>query len=91
MRRVIKIPEFKEIYVRELKRLVDPANGLMDYDSAVARILEWQGRIQDYVSNDTGEDMSIKDEDASWSGYDYHLIDKNKNFFIEKANAINNI
>lgn len=91
MRRVIKIPEFKEIYVRELKRLVDPANGLMDYDSAVARILEWQGRIQDYVSNDTGEDMSIRDEDASWSGYDYHVIDKNKNFFIEKANAINNI
>lgn len=91
MRRVIKIPEFKAIYIEELKKLVDPANGLMDYDTASKRVLEWQGRIKDYVSNDTGEDMSIVDTDASWSGYDYHLIDKNKNFFIEKANAINNI
>ena len=46
------------------QKLVDPANGLMDYNSSSTRIREWQNRIKDYISNDTGEDMEIKDETA---------------------------
>lgn len=88
MRRVIGIPEFKKQYVEELKRLIDPANGLMDYASVTSRIREMQKSIEQYVSNDTGEDMSIKDEPASWSNCKYKLLSSDNNYFIEKAKAI---
>lgn len=91
MERLIRIPEFKQIYVDELKRLVAPGNGLMDYDSATNRIKDWQKRISDFVPNDTGEDMSIKDEAASWSNCHYRLLGTSNNYFIEKAKTINSL
>ena len=90
MERMMKFEEFRNIYRDELKRLVDPANGLMDTGSARQRILDWQSRIQDYISNDTGEDMEIRDEPASWGSWgDYNLMSTSNNYFTVKAETIN--
>ena len=91
MQRVIKTPQYKNMFIEELKKLVDPANGLMDYNSSSTRIREWQNRIKDYISNDTGEDIEIKDETAPWSNYKYSLLNNSNNYFIEKAKTINNL
>ncbi len=90
--RMMEYEEFRKIYRDELKRLVDPANGLMDTESSVARIKAWQAKIQQYISNDTGEDMKIEDKPASWGSWgDYNLMDYNNNYFTVKAHTINNM
>ena len=91
MQRVIKTPQYKQMFIDELKKIVVPENGLMDYNNSSARIREWQNRIKDYIANDTGEDMEIKDEAAQWSNYKYSLLNSSNNYFIEKAKAINNL
>lgn len=91
MSRMMAIPEFREIYVSELKRLVASENGLMDFDSATGRIREWQGRIREYVPNDTGQDMETRDEPASWSNVKYRLLGTSANYFSEKIRTINNL
>ena len=90
--RLMKVEEFRNIYRDELKRLVDPANRLMDQASATQRILDWQSKIRDYVINDTGEDMEIADRPASWGNIgDYRLTSSYNNYFTEKAKTINKL
>ena len=90
--RLMEFEEFRNIYRDELKRLVDPANGLMDATSSMARIADWQSRIQAYISNDTGEDMQIEDRPASWGNIgDYNLMTLDNNYFTVKAQTINNL
>ena len=92
MERMMEYEEFRNIYRDELKRLVDPTYGLMDTESARKRILDWQSKIKDYIANDTGEDMEIKDKPASWGGIgDYRLMSTNNNYFSEKAKTINRL
>ena len=92
MERMMEYEEFRNIYRDELKRLVDPAYGLMDTESARQRILDWQSKIQNYITNDTGEDMEIKDRPASWGRVgDYRLMSTSNNYFTEKANTINKL
>ena len=92
MERMMEYEEFRNIYRDELKRLVDPAYGLMDTESARQRILNWQARIKDYITNDTGEDMEIKDRPASWGRVgDYRLMSADNNYFTEKAKTINSL
>jgi hypothetical protein len=53
------------------------------------RIISWQSRIAPYVSNDTGEDMEIKDRPAGWSSHgEYRLLKSDNNFFKIKASSI---
>ena len=89
--RLMRFEEFRNIYRDELKRLVDPANALMDPTTAVNRILGWQKTISPYISNDTGEDMEIKDEPASWGQVgNYRLMTLgSNNYFTVKAQTIN--
>ena len=90
--RLMEFEEFRNIYRDELKRLVDPANVLMDATSSMARIADWQSRIQAYISNDTGEDMQIEDRPASWGNIgDYNLMTLDNNYFTVKAQTINNL
>lgn len=90
MNRMMEYEEFRKIYRDELKRLVDPANGLMDTESSVARIKAWQAKIQQYIENDTDEDMRIEDKPAGWGNWgDYNLMDYNNNYFTVKAETIN--
>ena len=92
MERMMEFDEFKNIYRDELKRLVRSGEGLMDQPTATQRILDWQAKIQNYISNDTGEDMEIRDEPASWGHVgDYNLMSTSNNYFTEKASTINNL
>ena len=92
MEKMMQYSEFKNIYRDELKRLVDPTKGLMDAESSIARILAWQSKIQNYLKNDTGEDMKIEDEPAGWGNWgNYNLMDWNNNYFVKKAQTINNL
>lgn len=93
MKRMMKFEEFRNIYRDELKRLVDPVYGLMDPATATARVIEWQNKVRQYVANDTGEDMEIKDKAADWGNWgDYKLTTRGeKNYFDAKAATINSM
>ena len=93
MERLMRFDEFRKIYRDALQELVDPENGLMDTDASIARIKAWQERISPYVSNDTGEDMSIYDKAADWGNlHDYKLMTKgNNNYFEVKTKTINSM
>ena len=71
----------------------DPENDLFYVDASIARIKAWQNKIAPYVSNDTGEDMSIYDSACGWGNlHDYKLMTKGtKNFFQTKAQTVNNM
>ena len=75
-----------------LKELVSPSNDLLHIDASQARIRAWHAMIAPYVANDTGQDMEIKDEPASWGNHsEYRLLDNNNNFFIRKRESINRL
>ena len=59
----------------------------------MARIKAWQDKIRDYVSNDTGEDMSIHDRPASWGNHgEYRIMEAGPdNFFSVKIGVINSM
>jgi len=81
-------PEWKALYVSYLKEL---CSGDFKADVAAARIKEWHGAIEKFVSNDTGEDMEIKDRPAPWGNHgEYRILsDGSNNFFKVKAQAVN--
>ena len=90
--RMMEYEEFRKIYRDELKRLVNPTNGLMNQAAATQRILDWQSKIRTYISNDTGEDMEIRDEPASWGQIgNYKLMSTSNNYFTVKAETINKL
>ena len=93
MQRLMKFDDFKQMYKDALDELVDPANALFHIDASVPRIKDWQQKISPYVSNDTGEDMSIYDEPAYWGNCSfYRLMDTGpNNFFRVKTETINNM
>ena len=74
-------------YLRELcldKGLCSPA-------VAQDRIRTWQSSISSFVSNDTGQDMSIEDRPASWGNHgEYRLLSggSSANWFEVKAAAV---
>ena len=87
--KLLKYEEFRKIYKDALLSLVDPVAGEFYYTRSMARIREWHSKIGDYVSNDTGEDMSIEDRPASWSNHgEYRLLEESNNFFKIRAEAI---
>ncbi|MGM9738750.1 MAG: CotH kinase family protein [Candidatus Cryptobacteroides sp.] len=90
MKRLMKFDEFRQIYKNALLELIDPSRGLFHIDASLSRIKAWQDRIRDYVSNDTGEDMSIYDQPASWGNHgEYRVMETGpNNFFTVKAGVI---
>jgi hypothetical protein len=89
--KILTIDNYKKQYIKYLKALVSSSNGLMDYTSATTRIRAMQAMISSSVSNDTGEDMTISDNPASWGNYsNYRILDSNPstNFFKVKAAVI---
>ena len=93
MERLMRFDEFRQIYKNALQELVSPENDLFYVDASIARIKAWQNKIAPYVSNDTGEDMSIYDSACGWGNlHDYKLMTKGtKNFFQTKAQTVNNM
>lgn len=88
MVKLLQKPEWKALYVSYLKEL---CAGDFKADASMARIKEWHKVIGPYVSNDTGEDMEIKDRPASWGNHgEYRILsDGSNNFFKVKAGVVN--
>lgn len=93
MERLMRFDDFRQIYKNALQELVNPSNALFHMDASVPRIKAWQQKISPYVSNDTGEDMSIYDKPASWGNCNfYRLMDTgSNNYFKVKTETINNM
>lgn len=93
MERMMKIDEFRDVYAKALEELIDPANGLFHIDASIGRISAWQNMVSPYISNDTGEDMSVSDNPAGWGNHpEYRLLDRgSNNFFSVKAGSIRSV
>ncbi|MBN2766603.1 MAG: CotH kinase family protein [Paludibacteraceae bacterium] len=89
VRKIIDIEKYKNFYLQFLRTLVHPDNDYFYVSKSKARILHWHQLIDEYISNDTGEDMEIIDRPASWGncGF-YRLLDDSNNFFVLKAASI---
>jgi spore coat protein CotH len=88
--KILKNQEWKSLYVQYLKEL---CSGYFSLQSSSARIRTWQAAVSPYVSNDTGEDMEIKDKPASWGNHgEYRILENSSNnFFTVKAQTVNQI
>lgn len=97
IKKVLSIAVFENQYKAYLKELANSGNDYFDADKSLARINKWQALIANYVSNDTGDDMTIQDKPASWSNCDFYRLksgndaggsDGNANFFKTKIKCI---
>lgn len=88
--KLLQYDDFRETYRRELLRLTEPAEGLFYYTSSMRRIRNWQESISQFVANDTGEDMTLRDLPASWGNHsEYRLLSPGPdNFFSVKTESI---
>ena len=85
--KILQNSTWKSTYIKYLKQL---CSGNFSASASKERIQQWQSRIQQYVSNDTGEDMKIEDKPASWSNHsEYRLLSSSNNFFDIKASVVN--
>ena len=93
MEKIMTYHDFKAIYKEALLELTDPTKNLFDMNSSVERIKLWQKNIEPFVSNDTGEDMSIYDQPAGWGNHsEYRVMDTgSNNFFRVKTETIRNM
>ncbi len=88
--KLLRHEEFRKIYKDALLSLVDPESGEFYYQTSMTRIRNWHEMIAPYVSNDTGEDMSIEDRPASFGNHsEYRLLDENNNYFKIRTETIN--
>ena len=89
--KIIAIPEYKTQYIKYLNDLIDKKYDLFYVNYSQQRIENWQSNIVSYISNDTGEDMSLSDVPASWGNCGFYKIRGNSstdNFFVRKASSI---
>ncbi len=88
--KILSIPEYKTLYIKYLNDLVDKKYDLFYSAYSQQRILTWRAKIANFISNDTGEDMTIQDLPASWGNQArYRLLSNDQNnFFSVKANSI---
>ena len=89
IRKILDYPEWRAIYVKALNELC-ASDELFKMEGSVARVKGWQKLISPYISNDTGEDMTIEDKPASWGNHhEYRVMDMGaNNFFKVKASSI---
>ncbi len=87
--KLLQYSDYRKIYLDALQEICSRED-LMQPAAATARIKGWHAMIGDYVSNDTGEDMEIKDRPAGWSNKgEYRLLKSGSdNFFEAKAASI---
>ena len=84
--KIISFPEYKTLYINYLNELCNSNNDLFYYTKSMDRITKWQNMIRSFVSNDTGEDMQIKDIPAYWGNCpQYRLLSTTNNYFIIRA------
>lgn len=72
--KILKIEKYRLQYQAYITELADSRNALFNAESSMERIAKWQNKIAPYVSNDTGEDMSIQDLPAPWATDSYYRL-----------------
>lgn len=86
IKKIISVPEYKTMYVNYLNELCNPANDLFYHTKSADRIMKWQFMIQNFVSNDTGEDMYVNDVPANWGNQTkYRLLSPTNNYFMIRS------
>ena len=93
MEKILQFDDFRQMYRNAFLELTDPANDLFHMDASIPRIKAWHDRIRIHVYNDTGEDMKIRDNTASWSNHtEYRLLDPGpNNWFRVKTEVVNSL
>lgn len=87
--KLLEISEFRKLYIDYLHELCDPAKDLFSYGRSRYRILKWHEQINQHIANDTGEDMEILDQPASWGNCSfYRLLDPVNNYFVIRASNL---
>ena len=87
--KILQNETWKKTYINYLKQL---CNGNFSASASKQRIELWQSKINQFVSNDTGEDMKIEDKPASWSNHgEYRLLSSSNNFFDIKKSVVNSL
>lgn len=87
--KILQNSAWRDKYLGYLRALC-AADGDFYYSTAISRISAWHQSIYPYVSNDTGEDMTIEDRPASWGNHgEYRVLDTgSNNFFKVKASSV---
>ena len=86
VKKILAFSEYRELYISYLNELCDPANDLFYYTRSIDRIQKWHDMIRYYITNDTGEDMEIKDVPAGWGNCPhYRLLNASNNYFVIRA------
>ena len=97
MKKIMSITAFKNQYKAYIKELADANNDYFYTDKSIARIQSWHTMIDNYIVNDTEEDMQIEDKPASWGNAGFYRLftgdDKggnagDANFFKTKIKSI---
>ena len=88
--KLLKDNDIKNKYTSYLCEFATTGNAFTGQAESAARIRAWQEMLERFVSNDTGEDMVIKDAPASWGNHpEYRLLeDSPDNWFKVKAESI---
>jgi spore coat protein CotH len=72
--KILAISEYKEKYKDYLRQLINPANDLFHYDRSIQRLYTWHALILPHIANDTGEDMVMDDQPASWANCGFYRL-----------------
>ena len=91
--KVLSIPEFEDKYLMYLKKLAS-SDELFGKTGSQTRIKKWYYNINQYIINDTGEDMYLNDVPAEWTTQPlYRLLKSSEgiNFFDTKIHTIDSI
>ena len=85
--KILQNPTWANKYKGYLRELCDD---LFSWEKSHARISAWQDSIYGFISNDTGEDMTIDDRPAGWGNHgEYRIMsDGSNNYFKVKAAAV---
>ena len=95
--KILSIPEYQTLYKNFILELSQSQSDLFDPDKSLSRIIQWQSMIGGYISNDTGEDMSILDQPASWGNCSFYRLQSgndaggasgNANYFSSRIASI---
>ena len=94
VRKVLSVPLYEDTYKQYLKTIVTSPE-YMEPEAAIARVQAFQELVRDYVSNDTGTEMTISDQPRQDEGdIQYRLLtggsegNGNSNYFRTKAASI---
>jgi spore coat protein H len=72
--KLLAIPAYREKFMNYIHELADSNNNFFAASASMQRITAWQTMIAPYISNDTGEDMSIMDVPATWGNARYYRL-----------------